>query len=125
MLGTESAKSANKIFPLHCCPAVSGQIVGRRQEMPRKGIRRASSTSILHQGNRSLVKKKGHKTLSKEDVQLLTTTTRFSEAEIKEWYRWVLEKFSKLLPELAFYVCYAPILARNKLGLSCTKLRLA
>ena len=70
--------------------------------MPRKGIRRASSTSILHQGSRSLVKKKGHKTLSKEDVQLLTTTTRFSEAEIKEWYRWVLEKFSKLLPELAF-----------------------
>ena len=62
-------------------------MVSYRGEMPRKGRRRASSNPILHQGSSSMLKRKGHKTLSLEDIHFLKTRTRFSEREIKEWYR--------------------------------------
>ena len=47
--------------------------------MPRKGNRRASSVAILHQGNSSHLKKKGHKSLTSDEIDFLTERTQFSE----------------------------------------------
>ena len=56
--------------------------------MPRKGKRRASSTSILHKKNNDSVKKKEDtNTLTLEEIDFLKNNTGFTEKEIKEWYR--------------------------------------